>query len=81
MDLKARNRAMISSLAGRTQDCLHVLINLLCGKNLRRKQSPRSIFVESHSAGLFHRWDEITSTYTSSEYGPMNCGGGTAEKL
>lgn len=45
-DLKACNRGTISSLAGCTQDCLHLLTNLFCGKSLRSKQDwvwPREV--------------------------------------
>lgn len=52
-DLKACNRSTISSLAGCSQDCLHLLTNLLCGNNPRRKQDCE---VQQATAGF---WSNI----------------------
>lgn len=38
-DLKALSSDTLSSSAGCAQDCLHLLVNLFCGKDHRRKQA------------------------------------------
>lgn len=79
-DLKALSSDTLSSLAGCAQDCLHLLVNLFCGKDHRRKQA----FLERLCWISFSRLtssdrNDIASATTVSEFGPVNYSGAAAQ--